>query len=241
MRLDQTRVNAALNQFLRLTAESVSEQTGMVPLPDDDDVDVSPPVSQVELLTDNGAFRMAFACDDVDDDFYQVTMTNNPVVYHVAASNVPPAFLNGEDALTLCDKTVLSLTNGAIRRVTVKRPDGTSESVQRESGADSGWRSVGDTREIDPAAVKPFIEKISVLTVERIEKPLTAQAGADPYELKTPWLEITLDVDTADAIRKTIIIGKETDDNGRYATLRGQDVVFILCAETLDVLEKTFF
>jgi len=239
MRLDQTRVNAALNQFLRLTAESASE--GMVQLPDDDDADVSPPVSQVELLTDNGAFRLAFAHDDTDDGFYRVTMTNNPVVYHVAASNVPCAFLNGQDALALCDKTVLSLTNDEIRRVTVKRPDGTSESLQRESGADSGWRPVGDTREIDPAAVKPFIEKVSMLTVERIEKPLAAPPGTDPYELRSPWLEITLDVDTADAIRKTIIIGKETDDdNGnRYATLRGQDAVFILCAETLAILEQT--
>jgi hypothetical protein len=245
MRLDQSRVSAALGQLLRLTADSVSDKADTAQATDTAEAQTQPqpqPVSQMELLTDNGAFRVAFAQGDTAEDFYRVTMTNNPVVYHVAASNVPPAFLNVQDALALCDRTVLSLTNGAIRRVTVKRPDGTSESLQRESGADSGWRSAGeDAREIDPAAVKPFLAAVSLLTVERIEKPFAAPAGADPYELKSPWLEITLDVNAADAIRKTIIIGKEAPDGGRYATLRGQDAVFVLSAETLSVLEKNLY
>ena len=238
MRLDPSRITAALGQFLHLTAESVSERSDTAQAPDDG-ADAPPPVSQVEMLTDSGAFRMVFLHDELDEDFYQVTMTNNPVAYHLAASNVPPAFLNGEDALALCDRTVLALTNGAIRRVTVKRPDGTSEILQRESSADSGWRSAGDAREIDVAAVKPFIETVSQLTVERIEAPLAAPPGTDPHELKSPWLEITLDVDADDAIRKTIIIGSETPDGGRYMAVRGQDIVFVLSAETLAALEKT--
>jgi len=236
MRLDQARVTAALNQFLLLAAESVTDRAE--PLPDDGADAPPPPVSHVELVTDNGAFRVAFASDGEVEGFYRVTMTNDSVVYHLAATNVPPAFLDGQDALALCDRTVLSLTNGAIRRVTVKRPDGTSETVQRDAAAASGWRSAGDALEVDPATVKPFIETVSQLTVERIENPLIAPPGADLYELKTPWLEITLDVDTADAIRRTLTIGKESPGGGRYAILRGQDVVFILCAETLAALEK---
>ena len=236
MRADNRRVTAALDQLLRLTAEALSggADTAQPPRPASE---MHLPVSHVELQTDSGAFRLTFTRDDLDGRFYQVTMTNSPVVYHVASSNVPPVFLGGLAALGLCDRAVLSLADGAVRRVTVKRPDGTSETLQREG--ETGWRVPGEEREIDMTALEPFLGKVSQLVVERIEQPLMMPIGADPYDLKTPWLEITLDVDTADAIRKTITIGKESPDGGRYATLRGQDAIFILGAETLAILEKT--
>ena len=238
MRMDQGRVMAALDQLLRLTAETISDGADTPP-PDADAAAL--PVSQIELQTDSGAFRVAFMREDTEGQSYCVTMTNNPVVYHVASSNVPPAFLGGQAALGLCDRVVLSLTNGAIRRVTVKRSDGTSEALQRDGVGDTGWRTTAEAREIDTRALEAFLAKVSSLTVDRIEKPFVAPSGADPYEFKTPWLEITLDVDAADAIRKTIIIGKEAPGDGRYATIRGHDAIFILSAETLDTLEKTLF
>jgi len=231
MRMDQARVAAALDQLLRLTAEAVTD--AVAPTPED-----APPASRMEMQTDGGAFRAAFTRDDADGLSYRVAMTNSPVVYHVAASNVPPAFLGGQAVLGLCDRAVLSLTNGAVRRVTVKRADGAAESLQRDPAAESGWRPTEEAREVDARAAEAFIATASRLTVDRIEKPFVAAPGADPYEFKAPWLEITLDVDAADAIRKTIIIGKESPGGGRYATIRGQDAVFVLGAETLDILGK---
>ena len=231
MRADHRRVTAALDQLLRLTADSLSDAAQLPKVIGE----LNPPVSQVELLTDSGAFRLAFTRNDTDSAFYQVTMTNNPAVYHVASSNVPPALLSGLAALGLCDKAVLSLADGAIRRVTVKRPDGTTETLQRESGTAPGWRA---SSEIDTDALSPFLAKASLLVVDRIEKPLAIPADTDPYGLKTPWLEITLEVDAADAIRKTIIIGNEVPGGGRYAMIRGQDITFVLQPETLAILQK---
>ena len=248
MRMDTGRFTAALKQFLSLTAETLSEQTDDRMLPEG--FALLPFETQVELQTDANARAMAFIAEDAARQSYRVEMADTPVAYHVAASNVPPAFLDGAAMLDLCDKTVLSLTNDAIRRVTVKRPDGTAESVQREGGAAPDWRAVGEAREVDADALGAFIKTMSALAVERFELPLAVQAALVPsrysivtvplpdYGLKSPWLEITLGVDAADAIRKTLIIGAEAHDGGRHATIRGQDIVFVLQPETVAVLHR---
>lgn len=228
VRMDQVRFAAALGRLLNLTAESTEARSG--------EPEHQEPVSRVEVQTDGGVFKATFS--RAGEHLYQVTMTNRLMTYHVAASNAPLAFLEGAALLDLCDKAMLSLPDGAIRRVSVKRPDGSGESLQREGGAGAGWRAVGEAREIDAGALEAFIAKASRLVAERIEAPLAAAAGADPYAFRTPWLEITLDVDSADAIRKTVIIGKEAPEGGRYAAIRGQDIGFVLGEETLAVLQR---
>ena len=49
-------------------------------------------------------------------------------------------------------------------------------------------------------------------------------------------MEITLDVDSAEAIRKTLCIGKEIAFGKHYAMIRGQEIVFVLDAPTIDLL-----
>ena len=232
MRMDQGRVSAAVGQLLRLTGEELgvrSEELGVR----SEELGVR---SCVEVQTEEGAVSVTFTRDDEEGHFYRVTMTGSAEMYQVACSNVPPAFVDGQAALDLCDRTMLSFADDAVRKVTVRRTDGTGEAVQRGVGAEAGWRPTEEARELDTDAFEPFLAKINLLVAERIERPVAAQD--DPYAFGAPWLEITLDVDAADAIRKTLVIGGEASGDGRYAMIRGQDVVFVLGQESLAILEK---
>ena len=239
MRMDQGRVSAAVGQLLRLTGEELgvrSEELGV----GSEELGVRSEElgvrSCVEVQTEEGAVSVTFTRDDEEGHFYRVTMTGSAEMYHVACSNVPPAFVDGQAALDLCDRTMLSFADDAVRKVTVRRADGTGEAVQRGVGAEAGWRPTEEARELDTDAFESFLAKINLLVTERIERPVAAQD--DPYAFGAPWLEITLDVDAADAIRKTLVIGGEASGGGRYAMIRGQDVVFVLGQGALEVLGK---
>jgi len=60
----------------------------------------------------------------------------------------------------------------------------------------------------------------------------------DAYGFRIPWLEISVDVEADDAMRKTILVGKEAGFGKRYAMVRGLDVLFVLGQEELQVLSQ---
>jgi len=77
---------------------------------------------------------------------------------------------------------------------------------------------------------------LGALKANRIEKLGLSLDDIDAYGLRSAWLEVSVDVDAADAVRKTLLVGKEAGFGKRYAMVRGLDVLFVLDEEALRVL-----
>ena len=55
------------------------------------------------------------------------------------------------------------------------------------------------------------------------------------YGLDAPFLTVAIDQERADAVRRNILIGGETD-GGRFATVGSADAVFVLSWESVEAL-----
>ena len=230
---DQHAVKDTVEQVLRLKAETISDEAQSEPRRAGGEV--SPPLSHVELVSEQSSWRFAIAPDDYDGTFYRITFTNSPTVFRVASSNVPPALVSMIGLLGLRDKTVLALPVDSLRRISVKRETG-CETLRRESG-DAVWRlGEGVTGKVDAVRLGAWLAQLVSLKADRIEKLGISLEDIDAYGVRSPWLEVSVDVDAADAVRKTLLIGKEAGFGKRYAMVRGLDVLFVLSAESLRVL-----
>lgn len=233
---DQAVVRDTVERLLLLNAVSVDGEGGSdargAPIESDQ------PVSHVELFSEQGSWRFAVAHDDIEGRYLRITFTNAPAVFRVASSNVPPSLVSMLGLLTLRDKTVLALPSASLRRLTVKREEGQSEMVERLKG-DSVWRlGEGVSGKIAVDRVNALVSALEGLKADRIEKLGVGLEDIDAYGLRKPWLELSVDVDSQDAVRKTLLIGKEAGFGKRYAVVRGLDVLFVLGAAELTRLSE---
>ena len=224
-----------VEQLLRLKAETVVDEAQSDPRRIGSEL--SPSLSHVELVSDQSSWRFAITPDDYEGTYYRITFTNAPTVFRVASSNVPPALVSMIGLLGLRDKTVLALPAESLRRITVKRVSG-GAILQRESGG-AVWRlGEGVTGKVDADRLSAWLAQMVALKADRIEKLGLSLEDIDAYGLRSPWLEVSVDVDAADAVRKTLLIGKEAGFGKRYAMVRGLDVLFVLSEATLRVLSS---
>ena len=232
---DQHVMKDTVEQLLRLKAETVVDEAQSDPRRIGSEL--SPSLSHVELVSDQSSWRFAITPDDYEGTYYRITFTNAPTVFRVASSNVPPALVSMIGLLGLRDKTVLALPAESLRRITVKRVSG-GAILQRESGG-AVWRlGEGVTGKVDADRLSAWLAQMVALKADRIEKLGLSLEDIDAYGLRSPWLEVSVDVDAADAVRKTLLIGKEAGFGKRYAMVRGLDVLFVLSEATLRVLSS---
>jgi len=197
------------------------------------------PISHVEVFSEQASWRFSIAPDDIEGKFLRVTFTNAPTVFRVASSNVPPALVSMIGLLSLRDKTVLALPASSLRRITLKRAGvAAAETVERQKN-DTIWHlGEGMTGKIAPARLDALVMRLGKLKADRIEGLGVALDNGDAYGLHQPWLEVIVDVEADDAVRKTLLIGKEIGFGKRYAMVRGLDVLFVLGKEELLVLAE---
>lgn len=230
---DQAVVKETVERLLRLDAESVDEGGPEGQPRQRADSEEGVPLSHVELFTEQDALRFMVAPDDVGERYLRITFTNAPAVFRVAASNVPPALVSMVGLLSLRDKTVLALPKESLRRITLKREGGAAEAVERETGA-AVWRlGEGQSGRLMPERLSALLGRLSDLKADRIEKLGLSPGDPDAYGLRAPWLEVSVDVDAVDTVRKTVLVGKEAGFGKRYAMVRGLDVLFVLSGETV--------
>ena len=231
---DQATARDTVERLLKLNAESI----------DDDSTselrkvnnEKSLPISHVELFSEQASWRFTISPDDIEGNFLRVTFTNSPTAFRVASSNMPPALISMIGLLGLRDKTVLALSPDSLRRITFKRTDGAAETVER-SKADPGWRlGEGMTGRIAAARLDALVARLAGLKADRIESLGASSDETDAYGFRKPWLEMSVDVEADDAMRKTLLVGKDAGFGKRYAMVRGLDVLFVLGKEDLQML-----
>jgi hypothetical protein len=228
---DQAVVRDTVERVLRLNAETIDDDATS----DARSVraEQAVPISHVELFSDQASWRFTVATDDAEGAYYRVTVTNSPTVFRVASSNMPPALVSMIGLLGLRDKTVLAIKSPSIRRVTVRRGEGVGDTLQREKDS-AVWRlGEGLAGQVSKEHVSALFALFEALKADRIEKLCLELDELDTYGLRVPWLEVSVDVDAADAVRKTLLVGKDAGFGKRYAMVRGLDVLFVLGAEDL--------
>jgi len=233
---DQVTARDTVERLLKLNAESI----------DDDSAgelrkisnEKSLPISHVELFSDQASWRFTITPDDIDGNFLRVTFTNSPTAFRVASSNMPSALISMIGLLGLRDKTMLALPSDSLRRITFKRTDGVAETVERGK-SDPLWH-LGEavTGRIVVSRLDALVARLAGLKADRIERLGPLSDEADAYGFRKPWLELIVDVEAEDAMRKTLLVGKDAGFGKRYAMVRGLDVLFVLGKEDLLMLSE---
>jgi hypothetical protein len=122
------------------------------------------------------------------------------------------------------DRTMLALKATSVRRITVATPQG-EHGVER--GADQVWACVGAT-DLVPAVdtIRQILFAVEDVRAVQIEE--LSPKSLEPYGLELPAVAVTFGIQGDAGIQKSLLIGK-SDSQGRvYATVRGQDIVFMI-------------
>ena len=230
---DQDQVGRLLVGLLRLRAQQVVDPpVGALP----EAGTPTNPVCVVELATTTRTNRFAVAPNETAG-MMDIVFTNAATRYVVAASNLPAAVLTPAVAFGLRDRIVLAVATSAVRRVSVRR--GTEiEAVERVPDGDL-WQVSGNPsgKAVANDALAAWLTLLTSLPAARIERLGAGARDLESYGLAEPALEIDVDLLSADALRKMLLIGRSTADGGRYALLRGHDAIFVLGPETMRVIE----
>jgi len=130
--------------------------------------------------------------------------------------------------------TVLALARSGIRRISVSR-DGAEQAVARDAGGH--WRPADD---VPGTALTNAVDGLLGLAEELVALRYEAAAPGDVAGMglgTNAGCLVTFGLTGADGIQKTLETGRPTR-GGYYAMIRGQDAVFVLPAQIMQVLNR---
>ena len=233
---DQEQVTRFLRGLLRLRAERVMENppasSASITMEQGAPTNV---VCVVELASTSRVSRLAIA-PSATPGCMEITFTNLPVRYVVATSNLPPVVLSPVAAYSLHEHMVLALATSTVRRVCVQRGNEVEEIERVPEG--EAWQVTGAPagKTVTTESLSAWMALLLGLPSARIEQLGFSEHDNATFGFDNPWMQIRLDVLSADAVRKIVIVGRTSPDGGRYAMLRGHEAIFVLGPETLRVL-----
>lgn len=233
-RADQPAVARLLDGLLRLRAVGFEEAPAGRP-----DAGITNPVFHVDLTTARDSRRLLAAPGDDRPALFRMAFTNETTVYLVPTSRVEEAlgFLRRNPA-ALRDRDVLALKAGEIRGISVRREDGRTERLERDSAG--LWHAADPGRVIDRPALESWLGLLGGLRAERVAglQPQPAASTNDLHGFSVPFLEVTLDLAAEHALRRVLRVGGTAPGGGRYAKVQGRDAVFVLSPESVRAMEQ---
>lgn len=169
-----------------------------------------------------------------------VTVAVGPPAFPAVTNLVPVAVR--QDILAapanLRAKNILSVPKATVKRITVVSAGG--ETVVENDAVRGAWNLVRS-----PASASAIRVDVSTNGVTRVLDALTKvmavsvenlNASPDDFKrcgLARPAFSIAVDVDSADAVRRNLLLGHAAPGGGRYATAGGADAIFIISRETV--------
>ncbi len=130
------------------------------------------------------------------------------------------------------DRSMLTVKPQNVRRIDVSASSGVY-GVERSSTQD--WSCVGSEQMVPNLdAIRALMGVMVDLRAVRIEAH--NPKSLESYGLAAPFATVTLGLRGEDNIQKTLLLGKQADDELFYAMLRGQDLVFLVSNELVSTL-----
>ena len=162
------------------------------------------------------------------DTLYAIFI-DEPPVYQVSAASVAALSL---DPLSYRDGLLLVLDPGQVTQITQRRA-GREQTAVRTGAA--LWAPVApESGRVLIEPLRVMLTSLESLRVLRYERPERGDLGV--YGLQEPRASVTVSLSGEEGIRKTIMLGDDSEDSGVYAMVQGQDVVCVLPRAAADTL-----
>ncbi len=232
-RADSEYINTWLTSIVRLRPE-LNLPAVVLPL--------GQPIAKVTLTGKQTPFELeVFALEDSARDYCLRLPGAASNVCVVAATNLPPELRGNLDVRRFADRTVLSVPSAAVKAVAVTRyePNGVTNSVSCTLPSPNGvWQT--ESGVLDVPAFKEWLGQFVDLRAQYVEQLNPPPQALTLYGLSSPMLEVRFDLTGDDALRRVLLIGAKARGGGRYAMLRGRELVYVLSDETLAAIDRTF-
>lgn len=168
------------------------------------------------------------------DNVVNVSVT--PVNAPVRTVAIPASVFEQVSFADLRSKTMLSLPPATVRRITVKSA-GVSSSVSRSATRDT-WNYECEkegtaARNVSQKGIERLLMAIGEIKASSIETVAATREDLVRCGLARPTLELSLEIDSLETPRRTILLGNAVANGGRYASVGGADAVFVLSAATV--------
>jgi hypothetical protein len=228
---DGPTVEEVVTRFLAIQAERLVD-------PDGNAVAITnEPLCRMEFaFSDGSTQRVSVAQSIHETGCYDLTLPPVPMVFVVAASNLPPQIIGSGGVLALVDRTILALPPQTIRRITVKGP-GRQESVERKGGdGDGQW--VAGAGAADAEALKMWAALLSQWRAESVVRLGAGAQDVTAFGMSEPWMELTVDVASDEALRRSVRVGRVAANGGRYVSVLGHDVIYQISSNVVALLES---
>ncbi|MFA5689725.1 MAG: DUF4340 domain-containing protein [Kiritimatiellales bacterium] len=161
------------------------------------------------------------------NDLRLAQYNNEPAIYAVAAGIIPESLA---DPLSYRKRVVLNISPAAIETISVRI---SADSIGVHKNESGGFVADAAGEQVVPAALTSLMWELNNLQVERYvafnPESLTM------YGLENPAVHITVTLGDTHAIGHILLIGDATE-GGYYAMLQGQNTVFILLSESVEIL-----
>ncbi len=162
-------------------------------------------------------------------EFVFARFDDNPQIYEISAA---AAMTLDVDPLKYRHPVVLALSPDVIRSITLKKDD-FAESVERDPAG--GWMPVSlAAAEADMEAIDDILSAVSSLAVARFE----CSGARNPaiYGLQPARISLSFGLTGEGGVSKVLLIGADSEDLGVYAMVQGQDIVFVIEKEKVNLL-----
>ena len=133
------------------------------------------------------------------------------------------------------DKTILRIPSHQVNSVRIQLAGLESQEAKPD---DKGvWQTTTALPAVlDVDALQGVLELVEELRAVRVEELSVRDPVA--FGMSEPWATLTIGVENDTAINRVLLIGRRSNDGGRYAMLRGGDVLFALSSGQVSVLER---
>jgi hypothetical protein len=159
---------------------------------------------------------------------------NDSLTFTLSPDAVRDLDVHPSAPLVYKDRMILSIPADSIRKVALMR-NGVEQSVIRNDSG--GWTAVTPAdHEIDKRALSDLILFASRVRAKRIEAHNPKDVAV--YGLDRPRLMLTLGLTGEKGIQKSVLIGNLALPDGLHAMVQGQDVVFVLDKNLVDLLSR---
>lgn len=160
-------------------------------------------------------------------------------VSRVKPADFPGGMWSGESGdqtqlLAYMDRKVLDVDPANVRRL-VRSGEGVEESVVRDAAGRWAAESPPEAR-VSEEAVVALVGILHDIRAVRIES--AAATNLSVYGFSDGASRLTVGLAGSGGIQKVLVFGAATKEGDVYATVRGQDVVFVLRRETVAALTR---
>ncbi len=232
---DQRRVQRAIDAIVSLKADRIVHS-----VQPDESGDQGFETGYIELTSGSETLLCSVKKADYAGQAYELAFANSHDVYYVAGSNMPPALISRDALLDFRDKNLLSLPENSISRVTVKKSGETAFVAEYARATQTWFPAGGDVGgRLNQDAFRRILRFLYDSQADQVAKIGLSPSDPEYYGFTEPWLEINLDLHVAEAVRRTLLIGRSAGGNLRYAMRRGDQSVFLIDEQRLAVFTET--